>query len=85
VEKVGSKITPFKWHCSFLLQVGYGTVREDKPFPRTEPCYQEEKWNHEKKWKKMSFTESLEVGSEETANFSFLMAWMKMCHLRGSN
>jgi hypothetical protein len=23
-------------------------VRTDKPFPGTEPCYQEEKWNYEK-------------------------------------
>jgi hypothetical protein len=60
-------------------------VRKDWPFPGTEPCYQEEKLNCEKKWKKMPFTDSMEVGSEQTAHFSFLMAWMKACHLGGGN
>jgi hypothetical protein len=68
VEKVSSKIT-FKWHCSFLLQVGYGTMRKDSPFLLLGG--------------KVQFYTI--PGSGETAHFSLLMAWMKMCHLGGSN
>jgi hypothetical protein len=62
MEKVRGKTTFFKWHYSFFLQVGYGTLRKDSTFQGLNPVIRRKSGIMEK-WKNMPFTESLEVGS----------------------